>query len=819
MAKLQKPQCVVSVPTAPVERKGYLYWVDGLPRNYYWNITSPQMSTAFHSIATWQIPSMAGRDAALTINQLVAGTLALGDVALPVDADGEVEPPTSIEEVIQEPVEEAAEEPTQSIPVTLAELEAFFDGIDEGTVQASDIRPMWERFKVSKEAIKEELSKLTLAKLKLYYRGYWPSGTKKASAVRLALGELENTFHPPGNRSFWMGEKMADVIEKKLDEWTDEVIQERAERIRERRESDQKFIDKALNNPETEAEFGYFIRIKGMDALSPEQKARVDALFTDKRRDKRQAERERKAAAEVVTLPEGVTLSDIIHTTHTRRNIPLFVVQISEKVEKDVYHRLNIRAKKLNGYYSSYRGNGAVPGFTFESEEEAKKFRSLEWIDGEERVATKLEERKANAIARIREQANNMMEEAEAELEYDRKDNTVRRARIAANMELRFREQLQLAETMLAIADGIENNEVQYLDFLITRSHFEQLETLLVQAHYERSRKEPGYKWDSPLSEGDIEYAKFPFPTFWRDHVASIIRHLKDKAGFQLLMKRINKLPHQNGMVRLTTTTHIDHMRELLDKAKKKSYLCRPIQSELDRVRDQLQEYDRLWRMNIVGNAELRTALREYWQWRGEQRQADPIKQLMRQIVGVKMKDFHPTPPDTALHLATQLDIQPGHQVADTSAGSGNLADAIAQVIDLNDIQLSLWEIRSELCEILDAKGYTEVHRANSLTITDRLFDRILINPPFSEGQAEDHVVFNYGLLAEGGRMIAIMSEATFTYEHVDMDEVPGASRYRKRFTDWLESVGGYSVKLDADTFLESDRPTATRCRYVVIDK
>jgi hypothetical protein len=69
-----------------------------------------------------------------------------------------------------------------------------------------------------------------------------------------------------------------------------------------------------------------------------------------------------------------VAATQLLETSHTKTKIPLFVVQLGTRVDRSVYEQLNRQARALGGYYSSYRRDGAVPGFIFKTREPAEKF-------------------------------------------------------------------------------------------------------------------------------------------------------------------------------------------------------------------------------------------------------------------------------------------------------------------------------------------------------------------------------------------------------------------------------------------------------------
>lgn len=79
------------------------------------------------------------------------------------------------------------------------------------------------------------------------------------------------------------------------------------------------------------------------------------------------------AAAAPGAAPAGVTFTTG-ETTHAKTGEKLFVATANERVASDVYSQLNAAAKANGGYYSSFRGRGAIPGFQFKSEENRARF-------------------------------------------------------------------------------------------------------------------------------------------------------------------------------------------------------------------------------------------------------------------------------------------------------------------------------------------------------------------------------------------------------------------------------------------------------------
>src|SRR5690606_32014413 len=59
-------------------------------------------------------------------------------------------------------------------------------------------------------------------------------------------------------------------------------------------------------------------------------------------------------------------------------------------------------------------------------------------------------------------------------------------------------------------------------------------------------------------------------------------------------------------------------------------------------------------------------------------------------------------------------------------------------------------------CKVLVGKGYHTVW-ADFLAWGGEVFDRIVMNPPFSEGRWQAHIQHAASLLADGGRLVAIL--------------------------------------------------------------
>jgi hypothetical protein len=116
-----------------------------------------------------------------------------------------------------------------------------------------------------------------------------------------------------------------------------------------------------------------------------------------------------------------------------------------------------------------------------------------------------------------------------------------------------------------------------------------------------------------------------------------------------------------------------------------------------------------------------------------------------------KSHQFYPTPESVAALAVELAQIGPEHTCLEPSAGQGGIADMMPST---RTICVEISELH---CQILKAKGYATV-QADFLKFTsDKPFDRIVMNPPFSEGRWHAHLQHAAGMLAADGRLVAIL--------------------------------------------------------------
>jgi predicted RNA methylase len=166
----------------------------------------------------------------------------------------------------------------------------------------------------------------------------------------------------------------------------------------------------------------------------------------------------------------------------------------------------------------------------------------------------------------------------------------------------------------------------------------------------------------------------------------------------------------------------------------------------------------------------------------------------------LQIPGYYPTPPALVAEVMERADIDEGDAVLEPSAGTAALADAATAAGGDVDVI----EIDPRLQTYLKAKGHALVATDIMRFVPGSIYDVVLMNPPFEDGQDALHVRHAYELLRPGGRLVAIMSEGPFFR----------GARKDAEFRTWLEALPHETEKRNA-TF---GRATVN-VRIVTIDK
>jgi len=796
-------------------------------------------------------------------------------------------------------------------PFALSDLDALQSSLQDGSATVDQYQSAWQAFKQNQDAIKAELTKKTKPQLLDMVGGmlaYRLKGDNKPEIIKAVFEAARNIFslsREYGPASYFMGEyqKYQEAKDKAFAEMveatTAEDLKAYADKVAEADAERKKALDefeKAIEDPQTLDDFRKYVTAKlrqGMSesevrmSLTPEQRARMDELHAEYARNSRTSR-----PAPAVTAAAVTTGGDIVATKHTQTGEDLYVVRPAERVERDQYNIWNATAKRLGGWYSKYRGNGAVPGFQFKTRESADAF--LAYIGGDTEGAKQVaqerrdafaDDRSQSAVERLTEMADRLEDRADESLSRDRKANTARRASMAASAEASANADKAMARTMRNIANAIKDGKAKFLDKVRQKVQVELLASFVRDAkHAELTERYPSYadfernRYEKPTAE-TADYAVFPKYTANRSDLARMGREMELIEGAKQMGQRILKaaddatdeylkfvkenlhkvstfttsdgkpaiyssrddaeraiarsgyrgkamvfsvkrgqnlvvmgpsmaqekgLWKADGDKRITLTDEsgeeLTSKAEALNKSREKVHL--PYQFSTTRERRA-----KLKAMGIETPAEFRAALREFIALSEAPEQPNRVKELERSMVGRRNDglDFFPTPAGIAQQMIEAADLKEGMSVLEPSAGMGHIAEQIREA----GVDPDVVEFSGDRRELLEAKGFNVV--ANDFMEASGEYDRIIMNPPFSDRRDAQHVRHAYNLLKPGGRLVAIMGEGVFF----------GQDKRAAEFREWLESVGGTSEKLPDGSFLDPSLPvnTGVNARMVVIEK
>lgn len=183
-----------------------------------------------------------------------------------------------------------------------------------------------------------------------------------------------------------------------------------------------------------------------------------------------------------------------------------------------------------------------------------------------------------------------------------------------------------------------------------------------------------------------------------------------------------------------------------------------------------------------------------------ERRAQEELRQKLEALRFAKIPGYFPTPAGLVARMIEAAELAPGSRVLEPSAGSGAIADALRDAGHAVDCI----ERDSSLRAILTAKGHNLIGHDFTEETPEAypapLYDAVIMNPPFENGQDCDHVARAWGFVKPGGALVAIMG-AGVQFRN---------SRPYSVTRDWLESEGAEIVEIPAGTFKESGTGVAS---------
>lgn len=162
-----------------------------------------------------------------------------------------------------------------------------------------------------------------------------------------------------------------------------------------------------------------------------------------------------------------------------------------------------------------------------------------------------------------------------------------------------------------------------------------------------------------------------------------------------------------------------------------------------------------------------------------------------------KQYQFFPTPRVIADQMCDLAEINGDCMVLEPSCGKGDLADAIWE--RQPDFLLGI-ELNGLMARNLDLKSYKCMY-IDFLLYDSMVFNRIIMNPPFSKQQDIDHIMHAWDLLSPVGILVSVVSESPFFREN----------RKSVEFRQWLSENNAEVYENDIGAFKESGTMVKTR--------
>lgn len=441
---------------------------------------------------------------------------------------------------------------------------SVMDAVREGKSSPEAFKESFDAVVSGADAIKAELNGKTKAELLAgggpYFQARYKNEAKPAVIDGIYRAMLDEYTL---GESFSYGMGSYEKAVRRLVEATDadkltRFAEERAAAIQEAAANRQAKAA-AMENPQTLGDYRELLNSKirsGMTrkeaflTLTPEQRIQYDTLEAESTREAREA-RKRADATRVQTAGQATT-GQVIATKHTKNGYDLFVVQLADRLSPEDYKKVLSSAKQMGGWYSSFRGNGAIPGFQFKDRANADAFLQLAQGDSsavqaqvEQRRDAFEDDRSQTVVERLSSMADKLEAAAIEEENRDRKANTGRRARFARAALDAAAADKALAKTMRNIAQAIGDGRAKFLDQVRAKTQVDMLNQLVRTAKDNELRaKYPSYadqekrKGEPPTAE-TADFAEFPNYGAFRSDLAMLGRQLLEVDGTKKLGQRL----------------------------------------------------------------------------------------------------------------------------------------------------------------------------------------------------------------------------------------------------------------------------------------
>lgn len=182
---------------------------------------------------------------------------------------------------------------------------------------------------------------------------------------------------------------------------------------------------------------------------------------------------------------------------------------------------------------------------------------------------------------------------------------------------------------------------------------------------------------------------------------------------------------------------------------------------------------------------------------------SDPTE-LLEQITNGEKRNlkkefqFFATPEQLAEKLVSMAEIENHHSILEPSAGQGALVKAVNKLLSTKKVYcyelMPVNQTFLKKIETVELIGEDFLNPNNLNINQQRVFDRIIANPPFAKNQDIDHIKKMYDRLKPGGRLVTISSKH---WQH-------SSNKKETEFKQWLNDVDASIEEIEAGAFKES---------------
>lgn len=188
--------------------------------------------------------------------------------------------------------------------------------------------------------------------------------------------------------------------------------------------------------------------------------------------------------------------------------------------------------------------------------------------------------------------------------------------------------------------------------------------------------------------------------------------------------------------------------------------------------------------------------------------QNDPTE-LLEQITNnnnlKKEYQFFATPDNIANYLVQLAEIQPNDTILEPSAGQGAIIKAINNITNIVPDCYELMETNTIILKNSNLKF--NLLGNDFLQHDNKLYSKIIANPPFTKNQDIIHLLKMYDSLKPKGKLVCITSLSWTT----------GNQKKQIDFRKWLENNNASILDLDKGMFKNSG--TMIETKIIVVDK